>query len=121
MTNLNTIQVIDSWSLSSGIIVSELKHQFQGLASGLIIKSQTTDKEWKVKTRLIFHHAIEKQKKFLSETTVFVHSSFGSTEKMMDSAKKFLDKEEENIFQYQLQPIGHLLKPMANDILLPVL
>ncbi|HRH59738.1 MAG TPA: CPCC family cysteine-rich protein [Chitinophagaceae bacterium] len=101
-------------------VIAELKHQLNGLDSGLIIKSQTTGKEWRVKKRILFHHTIDRQKKFTNEATAFTHSSFGSLENMFASSKNILDKEEQNIFKYQLQSLGQHSKPVAGDTLVPV-
>lgn len=97
----------------------ELKHQQNGLESGFVIKSQTTGKEWRVKSRILFSHTIDKQKKFTNESTLFWHSSFGSVEDMLSFSKNILDKEGQGIFQYQLESIGQHSKPVAGDILIP--
>lgn len=120
MTNPQTIQVIDSWDLTSRGIIAELKHQLDGLPTGSIIKSQTTDKEWRVKNRILFHHTLDKQKKFPNEITTYTHSSFGSVDNMLASEKKILEREKQNIFQYQLQPLEHNSKPVVGDTLLPL-
>lgn len=120
MISPQTIEVIDSWDLTSGGIIAELRHQFDGLTTGSIIKSQTTDKTWRVKNRILFHHTLDKQKRFPNEITTYTHSSFGSVEDMMNSATNILNKEEGNIFQYQLQAIGHYSKPQKGDILIQV-
>jgi rubrerythrin len=117
MTDTKTIHIIDSWDLTSIGIVVELKHQFNGLQSGLIIKSQSTGNEWRIKKRILYSHTNGKQKMFSNETTTQSFLSFDSIEKQISSAKNILDKEESNIFQYQLQPIGHKLKPIKGDTL----
>ena len=118
MTDPETIQVIDSWDITLRGIIGELQHNLNGLASGSLIKSQTTNKEWRIKKRILFHHVLDKQRKFSNETTTYTHSSFGSVENMINSAKAIFDKEEQNIFQYQLQAVGHNSKPQIGDTLM---
>ena len=117
MTNNTTIQVIDSWDLTSIGIIAELKHSFNGLQSGIIIKSQSTGNEWRIENRILYNHTFSKQRIFLNETTTQSFLSFGSMEKQIVSAKNILDKEDNNIFHYQLQPIGHKSKPLKDEIL----
>lgn len=119
MTNRQTIQVVDSWNMTTGVLV-ELKHELNGLETELVIKSETTGKEWRVKKRILFHHTADRQKKFPNEATAFTHLSFLSLEHMHTSAKNILDKEEQNIFQYQLQSLGPHFKTIIGDILLPL-
>jgi hypothetical protein len=120
MTDHQTIQVVDSWDMTTGII-AELKHTLNGLDSGLILKSQTTGKEWSVKKRILFYHVINRQKKFTNEATSYTHLSFASAENMLTSARNTLDREDQNIFQYQLQSVGQHSKPIAGDTLVPVI
>ena len=120
MTNPQTIQVFDSWQTTAFGVIAELHNDFDGLASGTIIKSTTRDKEWRVKKRILFYHTFDRQKTFSNELTTYVHASFDSIEKQVISSKNILDKEEQNVFQYQLQPIGHSSKPDVGDILMPV-
>jgi hypothetical protein len=120
MTNLQTIQVIDSWETTAFGVIAELHHDFDGLKTGTIIKSAKTDKEWRVKKRILFYHTFDRQKKFPNELTTYIHASFDSPEKQVISFKNILDKEEQNVFQYQLQPIVHNSKPDVGDILASV-
>lgn len=96
-------------------MIAELKHHLNGLQGGLIIKSQSTGDEWKIKHRILFSHTYGKQKTFTNEATTHSFLSFDSIEKQIVSAKNILDKEEDNIFQYQVQPIGHKSKPVKGD------
>lgn len=120
MTNPQTIQVVDSWNTTAFGVIAELQHAFKGLANGIIIKSTTVDKEWRVKKRVLFYHTLDRQKKFAIEATTNIHSSFDSIEKKFQSTKKILDKEAQNVFQYQLHPVGHSSKPDVGDILILV-
>ncbi len=103
MTNPQNIIVIDSWDTTAFGIIAELNHDFDGLKSGSIIQSTVTGKEWRVKKRVLFYNTFNRQKKFLNEITTYVHASFDSIEEQVNSSKNILDKEEQNIYQYQLQ------------------
>jgi hypothetical protein len=120
MTTSKIIQIIDSWATSAFGVIAELQHNFKGLTSGTIIKSTTTDKEWRVKKRVLFYHTFDRQKKFVNEVTTYIHARFNSIEKQILSSENILEKEEKNVFQYQLQPLGHSSKPDVGDILTPV-
>lgn len=117
MTNSAIIQVMDSWELTTVGIVVELRHHRNGLHSGLIIESPSTGEKWRVKYRILFSHTCEKQKIFAIETTTISFISFDSVENQMISAKNVLDKEDDNIFQYKVEAIGHKSKPIKGDIL----
>lgn len=120
MTDTQTIEIIDSWDITSIGIIAALKHQFNGLQSGLVVKSQSTGNEWRIKNRILFSHTYGKQKVFTNETTTHSFLSFDSIEKQIASAKNTLDKEEHNIVQYQLQPIGNKSKPVKGDTLVKI-
>lgn len=120
MMSHQNIQVVDSWETTAFGVIAELHHDFDGLASGTIIRSTTKEKEWRVKKRILFYHTFDRQKKFSNELTTYIHASFDSLEKQVISSKNILDKEEQNIFQYQLQQIGHSSKPDVGDVLAPV-
>jgi hypothetical protein len=119
--NSQTIQVIDSWDLTSLGIIAELRHELNGLTSRSILKSQSTSHEWRIMNRILFNHTIESQTRFLNETTALIHSSFAGVENMINSEANILGKEKLNIFQYQLQALGHNSKPQRGDFLLPVI
>lgn len=120
MTNPQHMKVIDSWNLTSIGIIAELCHFLDGLKSGLVIKSQSTGKEWRVKKRILYNHTYDKQKKFPDEAITYSHLSFESIEDQVVSARNIMDKEQQHIFEYRLQPIGHNTKPTVGDILVPI-
>ncbi len=117
MIENKTIKVIDSWNLDSIGIIAELRHSFDGLPNGLIMKSQSTGNEWRIKKRIIYFHTYGQQKMFPNETSTMTVLSFTSIEKQIISAKNILDKEKCNIFQYHIKPIGHMFKPLKDDLL----
>lgn len=106
------IEIIDSWNLSSPGIIAELKHHFNGLQSGLIVKSQSTNNTWKIEKRILYSHTNGKQKIFANEKTSHSILSFNSIDMQITSAEIILEKESHSIFQYQLQAIGHTSKPI---------
>lgn len=120
MTTPQIIEVIDSWDLTSRGIIADLRHQLEGLPPGSIIKSQTTGKEWRVNNRILFHHTLYKQRKFPNEITTYIRLSFASVDNMLASEKKILEREKQNIFQYQLQAVGHNSKPIVREVLLSI-
>src|SRR5689334_16082034 len=117
MTSPPIIQVIESWNTTTFGVIAELAHYLEGLPSGLIIKSTTTSEEWRVKQRVLYYHTFGKQRKFDVEAITYVHASFAGPENLFSSAKNILDKEEQNIFEYRLQPVGHNAKPKIGDTL----
>jgi hypothetical protein len=120
MTNTQTILVIESWDINAFGVIAELKHNLDGLTSGTIVKSISTGLEWQVKNRVLFYHALNKQKTFPNELTTYIHASFASIEKQVASAQNIIDKEEKDIFQYHLQPMEHSLKLKIGEMLIPV-
>lgn len=120
MKTSKDILVVDSWDITSYGIIAALSHSLNGLENGLIIKSVKTGQEWQVKKRLFFYHTSEKQRKFPTEVATYVHSKFDSIESQISSYKMILNKEDQHIFQYQLQSIGRNSKPIKGDTLIPV-
>jgi len=110
-----------SWNITAFGIIAVLQHYFDGLQSDIIIKSTTTGNEWRVKKRVLFYHTADRQKKFPNESTTHIHLSFASIEKKLLSIRNILDREDQNMFQYQLEPIEHSLKPSVGDTLTPVI
>ncbi len=117
MTTAQNIQVIESWNITTLGIIVEIFHNLDGLKNGTIVKSTVTNKEWRIEKRLLFYHILERQIKFPNEITTYIHLSFANIEEQIISSKNILDKEAQNIFQYQLQPIEHNSKPNIDDIL----
>lgn len=113
----NTIHVINSFNLSSAGIIADLQHTMNGLGEGSIIKSLTSGKEWKVIKRVIFNHTTDIQKVFASESTIVFYLSFGNMESKQKPREEILERELQNIFQYQLHAIGEYSKPELNDLL----
>src|SRR5690606_12928585 len=84
-------------------------------------KSETNNKEWKVRKRILFYHTMEKQKKFKGESITHSHFNFKTLEDRLVSANNILSKEADNIYQFQLLPIEHNSKPDKGDLLKKVI
>lgn len=121
MTNPQSIEVIDSFDLTSFGIIAELRHFFNGLPEGTLLKSETNNKEWKIKKRILFYHTMEKQKKFKGESITHSHFNFKTIEDRLVSANNILDREANNTFKYQLIAIEHNSKPQKGEILIKVI
>jgi hypothetical protein len=122
MNDTQILEVLDSWNIEAIGVVTEIKHELEGIATGTIVKSQKTNLEWRVKKRLVFSHTSQQQKKFPNEITTLTYVRFENPQKQSESAKNILAKEEKNIFSYLLQPIGHASQPEHGDglvILIP--
>jgi hypothetical protein len=118
MEEKKAIQVINCWDLNSIGIIAELRHECDGLHYGLIMKSLKSGNEWRIMKRILYNHIFDKQKVFPNEITTVSILNFASIDKQIISAKIILDKEADNIFQYHIQPIGHILKPFNDEMLI---
>lgn len=118
MTTQQTIQVINSFDLSTIGIIVHLQHTLHGLSTGATLRSLATNKEWLVIKRVLFNHANDIQTIFSNETPIFFNLSFNNIESRQQSRNDIQGRERQNIFEYQLQAIGEHIKPEPNDILL---
>jgi len=94
------VEVVDSWTINGQVVV-ELKHEEQGLSSGIVFQA-ADGSTWKLKARMLFGH-ITNQKKFPNETTSVCYPIFSNIEKQSRNALKILKKEATGIFQYLLE------------------
>lgn len=118
MSTHSAIEIIECWSVTAIGVIAELKHQLAGLKSGTLLRSASTGEVWRIKTRLLFGHTYDDQKKFPEEIITYCHMSFESIEKRQVSARNILDKEEQHIYQYQLETYGHQSRLQAGDMLI---
>lgn len=109
------IEIKNCWAINGHEMVAELKCDCKGLPKGIMLKSKQTDERWTIVSRLIFNHTGDKQKRFENETDSSMFLSFNSVEKLEDSKNEILKKEQEGIFQFRLDPVGHKNKPKAGD------
>ena len=70
-----------SFSIANSRIVAFLKHQEEGLVKGLIIKSETSGKIWKIEARILSNHALAQHRIFENESVTFARMSFKNKEK----------------------------------------
>ena len=109
------IRVLQSFEIASRGFVVELQHNENGLPAGSILVSQKHKHQWKVGWRIIYNHMIKHSKIFEGETTSPVHLSFGSVEKMLESQRKNIEDEKQNIFHYWLEKSDQ--KPEEGELL----
>ena len=109
------IEVIDSWIIKGTGIIAELKNIVTGLPNGFCLTSSLTGHKWIIKGRLIFYHIAEDQKRFPGETELPMHFTFKTKEKMEESKKALLDRENLGIYQYLIDPVQHEEKPNKFD------
>jgi len=98
MTNSPFIEVIESFDLTTLGIIAELRHFYFGLPEGTRLKSETHDKEWMVKRRILFYHTMVNQKKFKGESITHSHLKFETLEDRLASANHILGKENDHIY-----------------------
>lgn len=115
MTTVQAIEILDSWILTGQGIVAELKHNETGLPFRTKLESLRTGKLWTVKSRLLFNHTTDEQKKFPNEKETLMFLTFKSSGNLEKSRTDILDKEKHNVFQYYLDPVGHNEKPTTGD------
>ena len=108
----------ESFQISGRGIILSLKHNYQGLAKGTLLQSENSNKKWEIQARLIYDHAIEVQKIFENEFREYVRMSFKTLENTKQSIQKIKAKEEQNIYEYMIRPVGHDSKPMEQEQLL---
>ncbi|MBX2905981.1 MAG: hypothetical protein KF744_08090 [Taibaiella sp.] len=113
----NDIEVIDCWLITNVGVIAELRHQLSGLADGVVLRSPESGKEWCVKYRILHNHTGERQKKFPGESTNYMWPAFSSFTQMEHSAEAILKREEQNIYEYLIEGIGHLSKPENGEVL----
>ena len=105
------ITVINSWIIQNHGIIGELKYQGNGLLKGTRLISKNSGSEWLVKGRLIFYHTADYQKRFPNETEIRMHFTFRPKENGDKSKDAILDSEEQGIYQYLIEGVGHNEKP----------
>jgi hypothetical protein len=108
------VKVTETFSIRGLGLLAELQHNENGLRKGIILRSEN-GAEWTVKSRVFYSHAGIRQKKFECEIESLMISRFVSIENREASAKKIIQKEEQNIYSYFLKK--NVLKPDAGDIL----
>lgn len=110
-----TIEIIESFLLTNRGVIVDIRHELDGVPAGSVIRSSTSGDEWVVKHRMLFSHVQEKQRKFPNEAVAYTHFKFKNFEAMENSAKKILDQEMQNIFEYFLATNNTNTKPKKGD------
>jgi len=101
----------ESFSITGRGIVLDLVHAEQGLPYGTILTSKLNNRQWRLKARVLFDHAVDLQRIFKDETTEYMLLTFATEEKREESRRKIKAKEDKNIYQYFIAPINHEFKP----------
>jgi hypothetical protein len=93
----------------------ELQHSEQGLTKNTTLISENSGKNWIVKVRVLFDHAVHEQRLFETESADYMLMKFNSLEKRQASIDAIKERESSNIYQYQVQPIDHDEKPKQGE------
>lgn len=115
MKRSDTIEIIESFLLTNRGVIVDIRHELDGIPAGSIIRSFSSGDEWAVKHRILFSHVHEKQRKFPNEAVAYTHLEFKNFEAMESSAKRILDQETQNIFEYFLETNESNTKPVKGD------
>lgn len=80
-----------------GFIV-ELMHEENGIKKDTILMSEKSGLIWKMQSRLLFDHALNKQRLFEIEDVDYMLLKFENIQKKMKSVDEIVEKENRNIF-----------------------
>ena len=108
----------ESFSITGRGIILELIHNTNGLHLGTVLTSKKTKKQWELKARILFDHAVDIQRVFNNEQTEFASVNFSTMEKREESRKKIKEKEDNNTYQYMIKPMEHSEKPEDGEELI---
>lgn len=103
--------VKNSFKISTLGIVAELQHHEDGLSKGIKLKSVSSGLSWRVRSRMLFEHAMEVHQIFAKENTEKTILRFGSIDQKKESIRETQIKERSGIYQYVLEPIVHEQQP----------
>lgn len=105
----------ESFKVTGRGIVLELQHRKEGLSKDTTLISENSGKNWIVKVRILFDHAVHEQRLFENESTDYMFIKFNSLEKRQASINEIKERESNNIYQYLVQPIDHDEKPKQGE------
>ncbi|MCB9233050.1 MAG: hypothetical protein H6581_15440 [Bacteroidia bacterium] len=118
--NQPLLQIVNYWNVSSVGLIVELYAPAEGPLTDLILWSHELQKQWMVRSRLIYNHALDEQTRFPGEREQMLFLSFEDAEKADHSRSKLLLNEAKGIFQYLFQPLGHSTDPLVGDRLISI-
>ena len=98
-----------SFDMGERGILADLHHQESGLPARTIL-SNSQGLKWEVGSRILFMHAAGEQKLFENEQTSSMSMKFSNSESQQQSVEDIKSREQQNIFMYLLQPLGHSSK-----------
>lgn len=113
----NKTTILDSYSVHGRGVLLELSHIHEGFSTGTLLTSQPSNLKWEISCRILFKHAGTQQKLFANEETQYMLLHFANEGRRTQSVQLILEKENKNIFQYFVKPVGHHHKPEKGDIL----
>jgi len=108
----------DSTLITGRGYILDLVHNENGLLQGTILTSEKSKRQWELKARVLFDHAVDIQRVFNNEQTEFMLIRFSNSEMKEESRKKIKEKEDKNSFLYMIKPIGHNEKPEDGEKLI---
>lgn len=108
------IKAIDAFQISNLGIIVFVQNANNGLPTDCVLKSLNTGISWVVKSRIIEFSELDNPE-FNEETITNLHLTFSSAENRNISQQQTLERISQNIFQYQIEGIGHDEKPALDE------
>ncbi len=110
-------KVIECYKMKSTGFLVRLKLDQPGLKSGVLLGAANGSMRWKVKSRILYSPFRELHKRFKFEKIDVIHVQLEAENK--EKLKlELLKNENENIFQYRIEGVGHKQMPKAGDMLI---
>jgi len=111
------IKVISCHKAPSGGVIVELQIDQEGLKANSVLSSSSSNKRWKVESRVLYSAFREVHKRFPFEKIQVIRVDL-STENKEKLKLEMCAKENKKIFQYYIKGVGHKLAPEVTEILL---
>jgi hypothetical protein len=112
---MDTLKIIQSFNISfSGTFSITVQHFLSGLKPGTILTSIQSGLSWKVSSRTIYKK-ISNQIHFEGEKEIYSLGSFVGNDSSETFAKYIIERERNNIFNYEVEPINHSEGPTENE------
>lgn len=111
------VKIVEAFQISNLGMIAFIKNENENfwIKKGTIIKSPKSNKSWIVKSRIIEFPEIETQYGNETITNSFLH--FSNIENKLKAESKAKARIENNIYQYIIEPILHIDKPLENEII----
>ena len=117
MQSSKQTKIINVFQISNfGIIVFlKINHEFSGLESGTILKSENSNKSWFINSRIIEFPSVETY--FQNEKVINSFLNFTTIQNRNKAEENARIRSKDKIYQYQIEPILHNDKPEINETL----